>query len=98
MVELSKIHLSFHEQHHNLSYSFSISSNAAYIYLMSVMNTALGQALLLYRDGSVQQFLLWDLLEVSDPSFQNSKTSSALEEGRVITALTSWFYKLFSTR
>lgn len=65
---------------------------------MPAMNMVLGQALLLYRAGSVKQFLLWDLLEVSDPSFQNSKTSSALEKGRVITALTSWFYKLFSTR
>lgn len=48
---------------------------------MPVINQALDQALFLYMSGSSELFLLQELLEVSDPSFQNSKISSALEEG-----------------
>lgn len=62
---------------------------------MPVMNRGLDQALFLCMRGVFIWFLLQELLEVSVPSFPNSKISSALEEGGVIAALTSLFHKSF---
>ena len=85
---------SFHKKHHNLSYPPSISSKAACLFHAK----GSGPGLFLHVNGSLKLFLLYELLEASDPSFQNSKMSSALEEGRVLTALTSLFYKLPSIK
>lgn len=63
------------------------------IYLVPAVNKALGQAQFLYLGDSFKLFFLQDLLEVSDFSFQNRKTSSAPEEGRAIAAPIPWFYQ-----